>query len=433
MVFLNYESLVPIIFEKPSLIIIGIIPIIGMSIFLRQINSSSYKVLRTPALHIFQAFLRAWSSEDPNKLERIIDRWSSREQVNTNIMYLQNDKLNSVIVVPEVHPGPFYPIGSSNLPFRIFSYFSKKSFSPIILHGLSGHELNLPSKEEVENLLKSYNNPNYINEGEKCSEPISYRLGKTLVNGIAFGKSVILFITLSPNGMEDLPREIKNPLESESNNNGFKNLIIVDSHNSQGNQIAQEDSAEIIKAGKKVLQKLRNLEQYPFRIGYSHSSNLKIKFGKDIGPAGISVFVTEVNNHKFTIIAVDSNNAKKNLREELINNLKDSNINVLDICTSDTHITAGKIMSSHGYIALGDITTKDDLVKIIKKLYEKALDNLTYSKYQTAKVETNSKIVGDDMLKRISLSMDKTMKTVKRGGIYMISLFLTVIILSFIL
>ncbi len=416
--------------QNPVLFGSGFTLIGAVLLYLQLINSSGSGILKAPVLTMFQAFLQAWSSEEPSSLEDIIEKSSSETTVKTSIITFHTDKMKPMLIVPEVHPGPFYPIGSSNLPFQIFRYFSDRGFSPLVLHGVSGHELNLTSKKEVDNLLSSYKHLKSLREGDTCTRPVTAKSGKAVANGLAFGDCVVIFLTLSPHGMEDFPREIKKPLEEASLKNGFKHLLLVDTHNSQGNQLEQEESVELIDVTNKIFKKLKKAKHHPFKIGFAHSSELNITFAWDIGPAGIGVWVLEIDEDRYTLVAVDANNACRGLREEVIDHLDASKISVLELCTSDTHITAGKVMTMRGYVALGDETQTEYLVSVIKNLYEKAVENLSKSSFDVKYVDTDVKVVGGDLLDDISQALDKVISTARRGGFFLVALSLIALLIT---
>ncbi len=419
--------------ENPVLIGSGLILNLSVLIYLKLVNSASSDILKVPAITMLQAFLKAWTSEEASSLEEIIEMSSSKKIVQTSILKFKTENQNPAVIIPEVHPGPFYPIGSSNLPYQIYKFFSEKKVLPLIMHGVSGHELNLTSKKEVDSLLSSYNNLTKLGEGETCSIPITTKSGEAVANGFAFGDYAVIFLTLSPNGMEDFPREIMNPLEEESIKNGFKHLILIDTHNSQGKTVNQEESGDLLVVTKKILNQLRNAEQFSFKVGYAHSSEFNINFERDIGPAGIGVLILEIERSKYTILVADSNNARRGLREELIHQLDTLGILVIELCTTDTHITAGKVMTTHGYIALGDQTKTEYLVDVIKKLYDKAIIDVSKSNFDVNTVKTEVKVVGENMLTDVSQALDKTIRTARRGGFSLVIFSMVAMILTFLI
>ena len=156
------------------------------------------------------------------------------------------------------------------------------------------------------------------------------------------------------------------------------------------------------------MNSLRKSVQHPFKTGFAHSSELKeTKLAGDIGPAGVGVLILEVDGAKHTLLAIDANNARRGLREEIISRLKESKISILELCTSDTHINAGKVSTRQGYIALGDKTETDTLVDVARRLYDLADERLSESRFDIKCVDTDVRIIGGRLLKDVSQALDQ--------------------------
>ena len=81
-------------------------------------------------------------------MERFTESRSEQQIVKTLIGRFTNNMGDPVnIILPDIHPGPFNPIGGSNLPYVLFTAFSRKA---IVLHSISDHSLNIPSKSELD-------------------------------------------------------------------------------------------------------------------------------------------------------------------------------------------------------------------------------------------------------------------------------------------
>ena len=133
---------------------------------------------------------------------------------------------------------------------------------------------------------------------------------------------------------------------------GFSGSIIIDSHNSRGLAPENEICESVVKTAKDMLLQLKEREQFSFTVGYSHSSQIKKELKDDIGPGGISCVVLNIEGKPYTIISSDSNNMVKGFRE----NIMEKNSNVLEICTTDSHYNAAKVMNSLGYKPLGAVS-----------------------------------------------------------------------------
>ncbi|MEM3437779.1 MAG: DUF2070 family protein [Nitrososphaerales archaeon] len=395
----------------------GIAIITSVIFYLIFIDRIGAKLMGVGSLELFRAFLSAWAANNPKFIEDFIDSVSSQEKVRVNVIILNSNNMKVALVVPEVHPGPFYPIGSSNLPFDLQNWFKNNGFSSIIFHGISGHELNLPSKREVDRFISSLKNLKMIASGNTCSIPVIAKVGRATATGIAFGDTVLIMLTLSPFGMEDLPLGLKQNIKDLALKLGYKHVIIIDTHNSQGDIIKEEDCSELIKSAEKLMMDLKLLEQYNFMAGFAHSSELNLNFGKDIGPAGLGVLVLEINNRKFSIVVADSNNCVKGLREELMRSFKDTKAPILELCTSDTHFNAGRTSTPKGYITLGEITSSRDLSEFIRILIDKSLERLALANFQVYYVDTLVKVIGMRVIDTLSNVLDKSLSLVKKGAI----------------
>ena len=119
---------------------------------------------------------------------------------------------NSRMVLPEIHPGPYHPVGGSNIPYLIYKNLDS---SAMVMHSISDHALNLPSKNEVENYLKNLENSKV--KGRRtasCTEPVNVQINKARVIGLLFGNNpLLLLLSLSPHGMEDIPSYMKTEIE----------------------------------------------------------------------------------------------------------------------------------------------------------------------------------------------------------------------------
>lgn len=117
-----------------------------------------------------QAYL-ASQKNDFSEAEEIMERRSSKTKVSTIQIRLKSstDSTDFRMVLPEIHPGPYHPVGGSNIPYLIYKNLDS---SAMVMHSISDHSLNLPSKNQVENYLKNLNNSVTKEEGLTCTEQI---------------------------------------------------------------------------------------------------------------------------------------------------------------------------------------------------------------------------------------------------------------------
>ncbi len=185
-----------------TILTIGIIWAIVIDRIGRPNFSSAFKIL--------QAFLKAWTENKSDEMERIAEEKANSKSVKTFLVKLKSKK-DVMVVLPELHPGPFNPIGGSNLPYDIFNFYKN---SAMVMHSISDHSLNIPSQKEVKKYLNSLNQLEYLESGDKCTIPVSISTGDCNCTGFALGKNAIILLSKSPSGMEDIPPDVKSYLEN---------------------------------------------------------------------------------------------------------------------------------------------------------------------------------------------------------------------------
>ena len=136
---------------------------------------------------ILQAFLSAWTENKQEKMEDIFDSRSKTDKIKTMMIKFERYQDKSVFVVlPDVHPGPFNPIGGSDLPHKMFKFFENNA---IVLHSVSDHSKNIPTSGEVNKYLESLKNSVVKNTGKECSLPLQTKSNDFALTCINFKTS----------------------------------------------------------------------------------------------------------------------------------------------------------------------------------------------------------------------------------------------------
>ena len=129
-------------------------------------------------------------------MEEFTEAKAHEDIVSTKIIRFGNQ---AAIVLPDVHPGPFSTVGGSNLPYVLFETFNK---SALIMHSVSDHSLNIPSKREVDKYVRELDRAVVVESGNVCSVPIQVKTNNSTSTGIAFGNAVVVMLSLAPKGMD---------------------------------------------------------------------------------------------------------------------------------------------------------------------------------------------------------------------------------------
>ena len=357
-----------------------------------------------------QAYL-ASQGNDHTEAEEIMEQRSSGTKVSTSQIKLTTDKGNNEfrMVLPEIHPGPYHPVGGSNIPYLIYKNLAS---SAMVMHSISDHALNLPSKNEVENYLKTLENSTIKEEGMQCTEPVTVQINKSRVIGLLFGKNPLLFLSLSPHGMEDIPNYMKIEIETYAKNRNYAKPLIVDCHNAMGPEISDEDGQDMLKAAKSCLDTLITKESYPIEFGYANSEKMDI-WTEDLGMGGLGIVCLKINDKKYFLGWADANNMENGVREKIIEYFEKRGSTLLEICTSDTHFAQVKVRNRNGYYQLGLITEAEKLAKWFMDIAENAEKNTASAKFEILENISEVKVMGQGIYEDYSKALDNALKITK--------------------
>ena len=375
--------------------------------------------------NLLQAFLSAWTEQKGDKMEAIAEDRAKDSHITSYVMKFECYDVNQKevsLVIPGVHPGPFKPVGGSNLPYELFRIFAERA---LVVHSASDHSLNIPSRNEMTKYILSFNTPRVFTKGSTCTEPLQIKRGDFIVTGIAFGSVCLVILSSSLRGMEDVPARVSSSLQDYASNLGFSKTLVVDSHNAMGGSLSADDQHNLIVCAREILDKIKDSEQYRFGLGFAshyrhiwrNDSNLvedtyQLNEMEDIGPGGLAVIALEVMNKKYVIGWADSNNMESQVRDAVLSDLKSHGFYMLEVCTSDTHFTSGK-RTRHGYYSLGTVTGTQQIAGYFRELVAKSFADIKECSFSLLCVESNIKVMGKGQFDDYSKALDSSMNLTK--------------------
>jgi len=373
-----------------------------------------------------QAYL-ASQGNDFTEAEEIIEQRSYKTKVSTSQIRLHssNGDTEFRMVLPEIHPGPYHPVGGSNIPYLIYKNLDS---SAMVMHSISDHSLNLPSKNEVENYLKNLDKSTVKEDGLVCTEPVTVQINKARVTGLRFGNNPLLFLSLSPHGMEDIPNYMKKEIEQYAKNRNYTRILIVDCHNAMGEEISKENGEDMLKAAKSCLDSLITKDSYPIEFGYANSDSMDV-WTEDLGMGGLGIVCLKINGKKFFLGWADANNMENGVREKIVENFTKREYQLLEICTSDTHYAPVKARNRNGYYQLGLITGAEKLSKWFLEIADNAESKTTSAKFEILENETDVKVMGPGIYEDYSKALDNSLKITKGFMIGSVILFIITLFL----
>ena len=376
---------------------------------------------------LLQAYLQSVSQSDPSEMESIILETSKQSQISTSQIrfYTDDNKNDFRIVLPDLHPGPFHPVGGSDIPHQIYKTMNS---SAMVLHSVSDHSLNLPSRQDVKNYLDRLLESSVSTNGLTCTEPVTAQINRARVVGLRFDETAVLFLSLSPHGMEDVPLFIKTEIEQIAKNRSFHNVLVVDTHNAMGGELSHEDSQDIITAAKSALDILITKTSHPLRYGYANSKSMNIQTG-DLAGGGIGILCLAIDQKKYFLCWADANNIENGVREKIVTHLQNNGCNLVEMFTSDTHFTTMGVRNRNGYYELGSITKSERLANWCLSIAKQAEKNIVTGKFEILENQAKVRVMGTGIFEHLSRALDSSLKLTKIFmvgcvGIFLLSIFL---------
>lgn len=424
------------------IIIAAAASMLSVHLFITLLNREGKKIFSIPSLEIFRAFLANWAESLEGPFEEILERLGEERDIMTSLIIFRSRNtgdLKAIIVVPNLHPGPFKNIGSSSLPSLIKNLLEKECGCVVsVPHGISGHSLDLVSQREnkkvLERLLEAMNEPHVFSTNATIF--FSVEKNEAKVGCQVFDGCVFLALTLSPKTMEDLPIELNDFIVRKAIENGFSWAIAVDSHNSINGPFNVEKAVEAFReAVILALNKASSLVCVPNDLmvgaGKVNPKDLSVKDG--IGPGGITVIVVAASGQKIAYVTIDGNNMVSGLREKILLSLKDLGISGGEVFTTDTHIVNAIVLNERGYYSVGEVIEHNRLIEYIRRSAIEALNNMEPVEVAWHKIVIpRVKVIGELQINQLSALTDIVSRRAKKYSlIFVLFGFLFTIILFF--
>ena len=376
---------------------------------------------------LLRAFLAAWTENRVEMMEELLEAKAHESVVTTRIIRFLFAGNQAAIVLPDIHPGPFSPVGGSNLPYVLYKRFSKRA---LIMHSVSDHSLNIPSKREVDKYVKDLGRMTARKAGDTCSTPVQVKINNCTSTGIAFGNTAMVMLSLAPNGTEDIPQSVRSELESFGATIGFADVLVVDCHNAMGKNLQDSDKNDLIESAKQCLEQLRKQPQKLFKVGFASLDNIQHRLGRtdELGNGGLATLVICVDDRNYAIGWADSNNMENMVRNHIISEIN-GKVTMLEVCSSDTHSTSGK-RTREGYFALGTTSNPQDIAETYIQLCSKAREMADRSTFEVAHTQSAIKVMGKKLFEDYSSALDRSINVTKIFVAITVTTYIAMLVLS---
>ena len=354
-------------------IVAAIIIVLSIYAFIKIIASPFKKNLGIGILDLLSLFI-SHMNEGSNSLEGLFENMGEAIDTVVTLISFKNEKgIKALFISPSVHPGPLGELGGSNMPTILANRFDHFT---MVAHGPSTHDFNPISVGEIDKIEKSVKNSlSKIKYSENASKFVRYQSEKAKIGVQFFNDGMIILSTFAPEAVDDIEFGVGLTMMAQSRNHcNVKNSIIVDCHNS-----FTPESGEVLPGNSEVFQLIdvidminSNEEKYELKVGCYQNSMSPLGKTEGIGDSGIKTMIVEVNNQRTAYVLFDSNNMEIGFRQQIIDSVKDLEIDEIEVMTTDTH-TVNTL--SRGYNPIG-ITKKEEIIEHVKISIEHALKDL---------------------------------------------------------
>ncbi len=344
----------------------------GVLLFIWMVETPLRRNFDISALKFINAFI-AHNTDGSKKLEEYFLEIGEDVYVpQASLFFRREGKDETIVTVPNIHPGPMGEIGGGNLPSVLHSALGSDSF---VLHGCATHDFNLVSESEVPRLAE------VVRASEKgavftgaASVARRYTVGSVQVLAQRYGDTLLLVSTRSPAKTEDLDFCIGLAIMSECHS-WFPNVAFVDAHNCMVDVTepvlpASLAAHEYYRVCAQAAEDIASQPEYPLEIG---TSKVDVPFSREegFGDLGIQVFASRVNGNVMALILFDGNNVHEGVREEIIAEIG-SIVDECEILTTDSHV----VNTISGKNPVGYRVPVRDIVPYVRKAVLMALDDL---------------------------------------------------------
>jgi len=354
------------------------------------------------ALTLFLAFMKTWAAGNADELEGVIADHSEGVEVTTKVIRFRTARGDIFLVLPGVHPGPFHPVGSYDLPGVISRSF--KEIGPVMtLHRPGGHERNLATRAETLRYATSVSELAHqvtLNDKSMMRGPEHAKVGKATVSASAFDDDLIMTVSFAPFGSDDIDTSVEAELAVPASETGF-DLSVVDAHNSIDSSLESPVTSD--PEWKRLFEATRSAEPSKFEVAYSHSSEVGFASHGDLTENGIALLMIRKQNTKLALVLADANNSVSTLRATVERALEGAGYALVEFCTSDSHNLAARGLTvNRGYEALGEATPPLAIAELVVKLAKQAESRLAPARYGSAKMQSRVRVFGSKALDELA-------------------------------
>jgi putative membrane protein len=375
-------------------------------------------------IKILNFFLNIHSEEDKSAGHIFFSNlYGTKREVPVKVISI--DKMDGnrkvLLVFPYVHPGPFGEIGSSNLPFKIYSRTSDISQETMVFHTSTTNSNNCASDVDVDNLAEGVRKSlESLHYSDKIARLRKIKSGKITLSLLRIGDFGVGSVIPERERFDDvsLPEGLK--ITKKVVAAGAYDFAVVDAQNHFSYRAKALDDCE---THSKTFEREFNRDnpKYDLMVGYSH---LTAK-SPGLGPMGIQTLVFRVGDKDQAIVLTDSNNIKDELMAKAEEKVA-GKVAYIDIFTTDNHYVNQSTLDMNPLGERDDVSMISDL---IAESIDLAIKNIEPCRAGMGSSNITVSMGEENMFEKLLTNVFKSLKLAKYSIVAVIAL---TIALSFI-
>ncbi len=378
----------------------------GVFLIIRRVEKAGSPEIGDSPMGLFRDFLRHWLKGEPGPLEHRLSTLGSKGKIKVSTLAFETgDGSKAAIIISNFHPGPYRDLGSGGLPSALKASIESRMGSTVLVpHGISNHEYNIISHEDIQRLLeetrKKY--PDRIGRNQ-ASRLVRESSQDAKASAQIFGDAALITLTLSPKDMEDIPSSVLEEVNAIAEAKGLR-AIIADAHNSLNHQtsITSEQAGMLKEAAVKALNTVSQMPKGAFRVGAVSDPMEGFGVEDGIGPGGLAVLTIECQGQLVAYVTIDGNNMETGFREKILEHIKAERIDEGEVMTTDTHLVAGVVRSRFGYHPVGENINKKLLLERITESVRTARDRMKNGSAGFSSFYLDLRVLGSSSFQKIT-------------------------------
>jgi putative membrane protein len=344
-------------------------------VFIRVIDRPWERSLGVSMLDFLQGFI-GHIAEGSRELEDFFEQLGQEAIVPVTVLSFRrlDGTEKARWVLPMIHPGPMGEIGGGNFPERVAGRTAGMAFPP---HATAGHDFNLVTEREVDTILDAADRAHgKITYARAATRSVRVQSGEATMLGQAFDDDALLVSSYAPGFADDVEYAVGLSAAAEARTAGLDDVLLVDAHNSN-NGLDGPDLGHVTPGSKRSFDMIEAAGDVGRRLTTAPRGDLSLGTAWDrtpwtprdgIGPLGIRVAVTDVDDQTTAYVLVDGNNMEPGLRDRVVSAVDDL-VDESEVMTTDTHI----VNTVEADNQVGAALDHEELLALVRDLVETAL------------------------------------------------------------